>query len=297
MENPMQKIYERFPPRLHFEEGNVTFRKGRWLGNGGYALCFEAISEENGKVFACKVIPKKMLKRTRLLRLRDEIKFLYSLKHNNIVKLHFHFDDKNYLFLFLELCDESLLDRLKSNDFEPTKIRSYFLQIASACSYMHKKGLVHRDLKLANILLKNGKIKIADFGLSIQLDSPDDKILTKVTGTKAYLAPEVLSHQPSGVKADCWSLGCALYALTFHQLPYNGESRREILTNVLTQDTPIPFTTEKSLKQLLIGLLQIDPEKRLSMDEVINSDFIRKGWPLRKTIREFYKKVTRKFNL
>lgn len=128
--------------------------------------------------------------------------------------------------MVLELCQQGDLDNyLKTmKQLELSKAVSYFKQIVEGVHYLHSRGVIHRDLKLGNILFgQDGNIKIADFGLAAQLSEEDEQRDTQC-GTPTTVAPEVLRNAGYGLEADIWSLGCILYSLVVGRQPFKGKS-------------------------------------------------------------------------
>ena len=136
-------------------------------------------------------------------------------------------------------------------------------------------GIVHRDLKHLNILIKNTgntpKVKIADFGMAAKLKEGQN--IQKIAGTIGFMAPEIILDQPSDFKADVWSLGVLLYALISSGVPFSGEDRNEtaykILTNELSFSRSVWRTVSEDCKDLLRSMLNKDQCKRPSLKEVM----------------------------
>lgn len=207
------------------------FSVGELIGKGGFGKVYRAVlrpreedgvvADEDRPVFAIKVMSKRWLKDKGLLaRVAEEIKLQLSLKnHPHIVHMHSFFENKAHLFLVLELCEEgNLFHYLKKHKpLDPELVRRWFAEIVSAVAHLHENDIVHRDLKLSNILVTmDGHVKISDFGLAARIE---DREHHTICGTPCYMAPEVRQHnRRSGlsydpVQADLWSLGCLLYTM------------------------------------------------------------------------------------
>mmetsp|Transcript_19193 Transcript_19193/g.31484 ORF Transcript_19193/g.31484 Transcript_19193/m.31484 type:complete len:493 (+) Transcript_19193:2-1480(+) len=195
---------------------------GSVLGKGGFAKVYSAKrrGEKGGRV-AIKVFDKSWLAEKRLLgRVEQEVGLHRSLgAHPNVVKFFSSFQDKKHLYIVLEICaGGNLFQYLKKNKpLEPSRIKRWFGQIVSGLKFLHDNDVVHRDLKLSNMLITSeDTIKIADFGLAARIRDYEHHT---ICGTPNYMAPEVRHHnRKSGVsydamQADLWSLGCLLYAL------------------------------------------------------------------------------------
>ncbi|CAG2119115.1 unnamed protein product, partial [Medioppia subpectinata] len=157
---------------------NRKYRKGKFLGRGGFAKCYELIDTSDGTIYAGKVIAKSQLVKP---------------------------DQKE------KMTQEITIHRRKT--LAESEVRYYVRQIANACRYLHDNRIVHRDLKLGNLFLNdNMEIKVGDFGLATRIVCEGDRKLT-LCGTPNYIAPEVLFKKGHSYEVDVWSLGCIVYTL------------------------------------------------------------------------------------
>lgn len=154
--------------------------------------------------------------------------------------------------------------------------RSIFLSLVQAVSFLHQNGILHRDLKLTNVLLTNTlQVRIADFGLATKLeDASIDQEMT-MCGTPNYVSPEVIRRDPYGIASDVWSLGCMLVALLTGRPPFQGEQTSETL-NLVAQGAyrPLPRGTGRDVKNLVDCILQVDPRRRLTTHEILTHPFL-----------------------
>ncbi|UYV68807.1 hypothetical protein LAZ67_6000928 [Cordylochernes scorpioides] len=157
----------------------------------------------------------------------------------------------------MEYCESTLVDIYRKNITDENLILSYIHQIAEACHYLHTEKLfVHGDLKLENILIKDGTIKLADFGVSLRL---------------ASTTPEMIENDRCGVKIDCWALGCILYQLLGGKLAFVGKTKEEIRQNILNGNYKKSLNVSQSAINLLKRLLEPNANSRYSMNDVLNS--------------------------
>ncbi|UYV76072.1 PLK2 [Cordylochernes scorpioides] len=202
----VNKLYSQVEGIITNKATGRRFEKGKLLGKGRNGCCFKVHDMESNETFACKVLKKS---RHSLY----EAKMLKSLNHRNIVKYYEHFCDEKVQYIIMECCDSSLYDICLEKEIDVNLIRYYVRQIATACHYLHtEKYIVHADLKPENILLKDGVVKLADFGLSRKLSSVNEK-LTHKGGTLVFKAPEIIIKKLCGVENDCWALGCTIFQL------------------------------------------------------------------------------------
>lgn len=153
----------------------------------------------------------------------NELEIHKSLHHPNIVEFIESFVIDSNLYIIQSLCvNRSLRDLLKKRHSVTYDECRYFIdQILKGVGYMHDNGIIHRDLKLTNILLDDElRIKIADFGLSIRMDNPNLK-LKHICGTTDYLPPEVLQHKGFTPAADIWAIGVITYTLLNASHPFS----------------------------------------------------------------------------
>jgi len=185
-------------------------------------------------------------------------------------------------------------------DFAPLfedEAKRMFKQIMDGLDHSHKHGVAHRDIKLENILIDSHQnIKLIDFGLSVYVDSPalksdkmdlcdyvcahheDDQILsTDFVGSDNFVAPEILKHQPyCPFKSDVWSAGVVLFCLLYGKFPWNHDARVDVLkrTGVHPKLTLPHSHVSDSAKNLLVNMLQLDPKQRISLKDVMNSEWL-----------------------
>ena len=262
------------------------------LGMGAFSKVFRVENKKTNEVFACKELIKTKIKDEE--KFRDEIEIMSKCDHPNIVKLIEIYEDKRYYDIITEeLCGGTLLERLmeKMEDdgetFSEKDAAIIFKQIISAINYCHKKGIVHRDLKMENVLFvdkgNNLDIKIIDFGLSqyskFQLTSLNDLIVGDKTitmfekvGTAHYVSPEVLKGKYNQ-KCDIWSAGVILYAMLSGTFPFKGKSDKEIYKSILKRKYEYPDKIWKKISKEakdLINNMLCKQEKRFSAEQVLN---------------------------
>lgn len=258
--------------------GVKKYRRKKLLGTGGFAKCFEVERLEDRETFAAKVIPKKSIteKRQRY-KLLLEIKLHKSLVHEGIVGFRDCFEDSENIYIVLEYCSMDTLKKLvkrrrRLTEFE---VRVYTLQMVRAIQFIHSHHVVHRDLKLGNILISDDMhIKICDFGLSTRIRSAGEKRKT-VCGTPNYIAPEVLEEQGHSYEVDLWSLGVIVYTLLVGRPPYEDDSVESTYENIRNNRYSFPnLDISEAAKDLIEKILVLEPERRLTLDEILQHEFL-----------------------
>ncbi|GAA5990909.1 hypothetical protein JCM10908_000075 [Rhodotorula pacifica] len=257
-------------PKLTVDDFQILRR----IGQGSFGQVFRVRKRDTKRVYAMKVIRKSSLaseealaqvvtERTVLAKTND-CPFLVGLK--------FSFQSPGELFLVMDYKGGGEVFQHLQRDggrFGEDKVRFYVAEIILALEFLHSKNIVYRDLKPENCLLDgSGHVVLCDFGLSKVLDSPDAKCRT-LCGTTSFLAPEVLLDVGYSYPADWWSLGVLLFEMCFGWSPFYAESRIEEYERILQMEIKIPNKRGygPEVKDLLLKLLDRDPEKRLGAAE------------------------------
>ncbi|KAJ6250090.1 kp78a-related [Anaeramoeba flamelloides] len=198
------------------------------------------------------------------------------VNHKNIIKLYDIFEDQKNIYIVTEYVDGcELVDFLINNPkLKLGVIKSIFKQIVKGVGYCHNLKIVHRDLKLENILIdKNFQIKIIDFGLSNFIENKS-QLLQTYCGSPSYTSPEILQRiEYDGTKSDVWSLGVILYALFVGKLPFNSENPRRLYEKIITCSYLMPIYLSKEASSLIRSCLDLQPEKRPDLTQIRNHCF------------------------
>jgi serine/threonine protein kinase len=194
---------------------------------------------------------------------------LKMCQHPNIIKLLDIFENSDNYFIVIEYMEgKDLFDYIQKRSFilTETRVKQLVCQLIIATRYIHDFGIVHRDLKLENIMMSDvtndAKPKLVDFGLA-RIISPNETA-NEPFGTLGYVAPEVLKKKPYSFSCDVWSIGCIMHALLTGSLPFDHESQRETirmtLEDILNFDDPCWVTVSSSCKELVFKMLTKDPD-------------------------------------
>ncbi|RNA12149.1 serine threonine- kinase MARK2-like isoform X1 [Brachionus plicatilis] len=256
---------------------------GRKLGEGSFAKVKEGLHTLTGQKVAIKVIDKKKAKEDAYVskNMRREGKLLQMIIHPNIIQLYELMETENSYYLVTELCEGGdLMDYICARKYlSEACTRKFIRQIISAVDYLHRIGILHRDLKIENLLLdKNLNIKLIDFGLSNYTKS---ELCITQCGSPAYAAPELLAHKKYGSKVDVWSIGVNMYAMLTGNLPFTVEpfNIKSLYNKMMKNEmNPIPEHLSKSGEDLLKKLLNPDPIKRISLKEAMEHPWLNEGY-------------------
>ena len=251
------------------------------LGKGAFGTVMKVKNRQNGLIYAMKRIQSFNTSEEEKKAALNEIRLLYSLNHPNIISYKEAFYDKpsKSLNIVIEYAgDGDLSQKVKMNQkyhkrIDENTIWDWIIQLIIGIYYLHSSNCIHRDLKCANIFLKkNGLIKIGDLGVSKYLKNT---MAYTYTGTPLYMAPEMLNNLPYDFKVDIWSLGCIIYELCALEVPFNGNNMGELIKNIKSgRYIPIPNIYSNDLKKIISLMLQINPKKRISSQELLNLPII-----------------------
>ena len=273
--------------------GDVQIRKyykGRLLGKGGFAKCYEFNCAENKKTFAGKVIAKSSLVKSRAKqKLISEIKIHKSLHHPQIVAFEHYFEDTENVYILLEICQNQTLNDLLKRRKRLTEIevQCYIVQLIKALKYLHSHRVIHRDLKLGNLFLTDKmELKVGDFGLATKLDFEGERKRT-VCGTPNYIAPEILDGKTGhSYEVDIWSLGVIIYTLIIGKPPFETRDVKTTYKRIKMNAYSFPDNSiiSEAAKNLISQILVTDPSKRPTLDQILTHDFFNQGTSIPKLL-------------
>ncbi|KAI9100691.1 hypothetical protein DFS34DRAFT_615441 [Phlyctochytrium arcticum] len=257
------------------------------LGKGGFGLVHRAVCKNAGlagKEVAIKMIDKRLMKAANMtLRVANEVEVHWQLHHPSILSLYNYFEDPSYVYLVMELCRNGELYGYIHRRGEPLReeeARGVMTQIVRGVLYLHANGIIHRDLKLSNLLLTDQfDVKIADFGLAVKLSDPDGEQKT-MCGTPNYISPEIVSRQPYGLASDVWSLGCMVVTILTGKPPFESRAVKNTLDRVSRVDYSLPDHISPEARDLVNRLLQKDPKTRIPLTKVLTHEFFNPARPV-----------------
>jgi len=250
------------------------------LGSGFFATVKVGINKKTGEKVAVKIIDKSKVEESPQL-LQNEIDIMAKVNHPHVVGLRAVFDTPTTLFIVMELVQggelyELIVERKTFSEQDTSHIMG---QVFSALEYLHGIGIVHRDLKLENMLLNDKKtlsVKVADFGLSKLYSG---QALQTACGTPFYVAPDILLGTGYGPEVDMWACGVLLYILLSGRLPFHADNDAQlfqlIMEGNLVFKSPQFDTVSKEATDLIRKLLVVDPKTRLTAKQALEHPFIK----------------------
>jgi aurora kinase len=233
------------------------FEIGRPLGRGRFGRVYLARERSSGYVCALKVLYKNEMQQAKTERqVRREIEIQSNLRHPNILKLLSHFHDSKRVFLVLDFAGKGDLSThlRRENRFPEWKAAQYIAQIAYALKYMHRKHVIHRDIKTENILLGvHGEIKISDFGSSVHAPAPINRRHT-FCGTLDYLSPEMIEAESQNTsysqEVDLWALGILTYEFLVGEPPFQ-DTQMMTLRRIAKGEMTVPGFVSPEAKDVI----------------------------------------------
>ena len=278
----------------------------RFLGKGTFGEVYLTKKKYSNNVYATKRMDKQMVDDPRYTKyFNNEIKILKQLFHENIIRIEDLKVTKNHYYIIMEYCNggslKQCLDRYKEiyhHAFTEEIVQYIMRQVMSAVKYMHSQRIIHRDLKLDNILvhflnindynsvnLMKAKIKIIDFGFASSKEDSD--MFTTAIGSPLNMDPLILKKFNAGraqtndlkydEKADIWSIGALCYQMLIGNSPFDAYNMQELVEKIEEGTYKVPTNLSKEVVSFLNGMLQYDPNKRLSAENLSNHAFLTKN--------------------
>lgn len=285
-------------PRMDTPVNFGGYKLGKELGRGAFGIVYACVRESTGENFAAKAVDLRRLKlscnvKVEVKRLQSEAKVLQRVPpHVNLVRFVEVLQEGEWLTFILELVTGgdlySALVNLpckgnKRPRFRETEARHIFRQLVNGLTLLHDQGIIHRDLKLENVLVARRRavrtdvlldIKIADFGLS-KVTGEGHSEARSTVGSPRYMAPEIHASSAHDCRADLWSLGVLCYVLLSGQFPCQdgaGSVDQASLNSKVDQ-----LNCSAEAQETVRGLLQKRPEARLSIEQLRRLPWLGKG--------------------
>jgi TolB-like protein/tRNA A-37 threonylcarbamoyl transferase component Bud32 len=266
------------------------FRIVEKIGAGGMGEVYKAHDEQLDRDVAIKVLPAGSFRdpaaRARLLR---EARTASKLNHPHICTIHEVGEADGQAYIAMELVEgQPLSARLAGGALPPEQVLRYGLQLADALAHAHQRGIIHRDLKSANVIITpEGRAKVLDFGLAKRLSGEELTEATTqtmdsltgpgtVVGTLAYMAPEQLRGRPADARSDLWALGVMFYEMAAGERPFQGRTGFELSSAILSQPPPpLPPRPQGAppaeLEAVIERCLEKDPAQRYQRSEEVRA--------------------------
>jgi len=263
-----------------YDNENNEYLVEERIGGGGFSAVFKIQSKQTGEYYALKTFSSDFESEEELKTFRNEISKSMQVKSKNVVEYSFFNDGEKFPelppYIIMEYCSEGTLENyikgiLESGDnITSEEIKNIFLQLINGMSDINEK-VIHRDIKLQNILLSNGIIKISDFGISKSIVDSTRTITFKGYGTKEYMAPEGWKMNTNTIKMDIYSMGIVFYQIaTLLKYPYiieNGtdEEYRDVhLYGNVINPRKYNSDIDLNIESIILKMLEKEPAKRFN---------------------------------
>lgn len=251
------------------------YQLGDCLGKGAFGSVFRALNMGTGETVAVKQIKLADLPKSELRVITLEIDLLKNLDHPNIVKYRGFVKSAESLNIILEYCENGSLHSISKNfgKFPENLVGLYMSQVLHGLLYLHEQGVIHRDIKGANILTtKQGLVKLADFGVATRTTTLHE---SSVVGTPYWMAPEVIELSGATTASDIWSLGCTVIELLDGKPPYHKLQPMHALFRIVNDDhPPLPEGASPIVRDFLMQCFQKDPNLRVSARKLLKHPWI-----------------------
>ena len=257
----------------------ARFVKQTLLGEGSYGRAYLAtdnVSKEN--VVIKEFVGKRMSTNAKRLAM-EECALLSKMNNPNIVAYFGHFMQDGNLSIVMEHANKGdlagLISKANGKKISEEIIKDIFYQLVKAVAYIHKRNVLHRDIKAGNIFLTSSpdsnfyRVMLADFGVSKVLSS-DDALTETLAGTPYYLSPELCNSEPYGKKSDIWALGIVLYELMMLTTPFRGKNLQAVSARITRGKFPeITGPYSEAIKNVCYSLLRNDPNERPTAKQLL----------------------------
>ncbi|KAL8416289.1 hypothetical protein RB596_006739 [Gaeumannomyces avenae] len=253
------------------------YRLGDCIGKGAFGSVYKAFNWGTGEAVAVKQIKLVDVPKSELRMIEAEIDLLKNLHHDNIVKYIGFVKTVDCLNIILEYCENGSLHSICKayGKFPENLVGVYMTQVLQGLQYLHDQGVIHRDIKGANILTtKDGTVKLADFGVSTStLAGPDKE--AQVVGTPYWMAPEIIQLSGATSASDIWSVGCTVIELLQGKPPYHSLAPMPALFAIVNDDhPPLPEGVSPAARDFLMQCFQKDPNLRVSARKLLKHPWI-----------------------
>ena len=246
------------------------------LGTGSYGVVYKVTKKKDNNFYVLKQISLFGLTPSQIKDVKTEAELLSQMNSAYVVKYYDSFEEKNFLNIVMEFCDGGDLGRFLNYQMKTGRllkedvIWKLFIKICIGLGYLHKKKVLHRDLKSLNIFLTKGlDVKIGDLGVAKSLTQSG--FAKTFIGTPYYLSPEICEEKPYNEKSDVWALGCILYEMCTYNHPFEAKTQAGLILKILKgKYQPIPSSYSYHLQKMIDLLLEKDYRKRPNVSDLFN---------------------------
>ncbi|KAL4495569.1 hypothetical protein ABPG72_020310 [Tetrahymena utriculariae] len=252
------------------------------LGQGVFGQVHMVRDKKTKGIFALKLIDKQMIQEKEMeTQLQRELNIHSSYSnHENVLECLGYFEDEKYYYLLLEYAADgtcaSLIENLPMKRLTEQQSCSIVKQILESINYLHKNKIIHRDLKLENVLIQNGKVKLCDFGCATFCDSPPYQRRRSFCGTLDYVSPEMIQDQIYDKEIDIWAIGVIAFELCSGFAPFTQFNDQQTYQAIQDVKHVWPKCFSEELKDFIKKIFVVDPTQRATANQLLYHDWILK---------------------
>ncbi len=271
---------------------NDFYREGdSYIGKGAFGEVWKVSQKMTGKIYVIKVMDKSAIKEQRLIdQINREIEIMYKLNHPHVIRLINHFEDDEKFYLIMPYASKGQLYSLLRRQvrFDQRTAAQYMREVIEAVRYIHSFSpkIIHRDIKPENLLLDdNYRVLLSDFGWSNFLD--DNEYRKTFCGTPEYLSPEMAKKEGHNEMVDIWALGVLMFEFLAGYAPFSGSNPKELYANIKKLKINWPVDFPPLAKNLITKILKLNPNERLSLEEILDHAWFTQNPPLRHVLTNY----------
>ncbi|KRX10221.1 Protein kinase-like domain [Pseudocohnilembus persalinus] len=248
------------------------------LGQGSFGVVYKVRRKLDSKVYVMKQINISKMNTRMKADAINEVTILAKLNHPHIVKYYDSFIDRNLLNIVMEYCEGGDVNQVIKQQFgrplKEERIWKFFIQMTQGLEYIHKRKILHRDIKTMNMFLQKDEVRIGDLGVAKVLSNNMDFARTMV-GTPFYLSPEMCEEKPYNEKSDIWALGCVLYELCTYKHPFEAKTQGALILKIIRgKYPPISNNYSRELIELVDQLLRRDYKSRPTTSQILSKGIV-----------------------
>jgi len=275
-----------FKTQIGYKSVSFKWQRGTKLGEGSFGQVYTCVNIDNGKLLAMKEVEFQTNNEQRIKEIISEVATLEGITHQNLVRFFGVEIHRDQICIFMEHCDAGTLEDIGNLGLPMRHIQDYTRQLLTAVQVLHQHGIIHRDIKGSNIFLtSSGLLKLGDFGSAIKLTNRSYTLPGEVFShsgiTAAYTAPEVINNvnkKGYGRSADVWSIGCVVIEMVSGKRPWHDLEPFQIMYKVGMGAKPtIPGSLISEGNEFVNKCLEINPEQRATVEQLIMNSFVRIG--------------------
>ncbi|RZC38824.1 serine/threonine-protein kinase 33-like, partial [Asbolus verrucosus] len=282
------RLKERNIPHVKIADANeikVWYNFAEKIGQGGFGVVLAVTEKSTSKKWAMKIVTKATVDERSMQMVQREIQILKLIQHPHIIYLDKVYETPKKIYMIIERCYGVLAKIYNERKPFIEKIAKKIIkQLAEAVAYLHKHDIVHRDLKMENILMGENPsdptdeyyIKLTDFGLSIvKYGKGVDSMLHDYCGTLFYMAPEIIDYRSYSQQCDMWAVGVILYMLVAGKYPFYSTNEKELQQQIRSSDPDFSnMQLSVEITDLILLLMTKDPANRVTAAEMLNHPWL-----------------------